>query len=331
MKQKIMLVCLALLLCFSVAMGEETIAPPQEDGLVELTEEDLLEKMAEEEQGDGFVVLPEESELDIRSTYNLMLIGTDAYTDDSRGRSDTTVLVQLDTDQKTVKMVSFLRDMYVKIPGKGSNRINASYAWGGAELLEKTLAENFGVTVYAYVAVNFERLVDVIDAIGGVEVEVSEAERVQLNSILKFYNTKIGDKESDQLLEQSGYQLLTGKQALCFSRIRKIDSDFARTSRQRTVIEAAFHKVMEMDMISISALIMQNMDAVETDLTLNDALELIPMAIVAKNATFDSMTVPMEGAYSSRFVNGMAVLVPDMSKNVAAVAEFLNLPTADAE
>ena len=310
MKQKIMLVCLALLLCFSVAMGEETIAPPQEDGLVELTEEDLLEKMAEEEQGDGFVVLPEESELDIRSTYNLLLIGT---------------------DQKTVKMVSFLRDMYVKIPGKGSNRINASYAWGGAELLEKTLAENFGVTVDAYVAVNFERLVDVIDAIGGVEVEVSEAERVQLNSILKFYNTKIGDKESDQLLEQSGYQLLTGKQALCFSRIRKIDSDFARTSRQRTVIEAAFHKVMEMDMISISALIMQNMDAVETDLTLNDALELIPMAIVAKNATFDSMTVPMEGAYSSRFVNGMAVLVPDMNKNVAAVAEFLNLPTADAE
>lgn len=100
MKQKIMLVCLALLLCFSVAMGEETIAPPQEDGLVELTEEDLLEKMAEEEQGDGFVVLPEESELDIRSTYNLLLIGTDAYTDDSRGRSDTTVLVQLDTDQK---------------------------------------------------------------------------------------------------------------------------------------------------------------------------------------------------------------------------------------
>ena len=180
-------------------------------------------------------------------------------------------------------------------------------------------------------AVNFERLVDVIDAIGGVEVEVSEAERVQLNSILKFYNTKIGDKESDQLLEQSGYQLLTGKQALCFSRIRKIDSDFARTSRQRTVIEAAFHKVMELDMISISALIMQNMDAVETDLTLSDALELIPMAIVAKNATFDSMTVPMEGAYSSRFVNRMAVLVPDMSKNVAAVAEFLNLPTADAE
>ena len=69
----------------------------------------------------------------------------------------------------------------------------------------------------------------------------------------------------------------------------------------------------------------------QTYLTLNDALELIPMAIVAKNATFDSMTVPMEGAYSSRFVNGMAVLVPDMSKNVAAVAEFLNLPTADAE
>ena len=175
--------------------------------------------------------------------------------------------------------------MYVKIPGRGSNRINASYAKGGASLLEKTLEQNFGVTVDAHVGGgNFDRLVNVIDAIGGVEVEVSEAERVQVNSILRFYNTKIGADERDQLLNESGVQLLTGKQALCFSRIRKIDNDFKRSSRQRQVIEAAFHKVMNLDMISLSALIIQNMDAVETDLGLSDALELIPMAMVAKNA-----------------------------------------------
>lgn len=321
MKQKLLILLTVLcLLCCAAALGEET---PGGDELIPLTEDELLDMMAAEEDGAGLVVLPEDSDINIRSTYNLLLIGTDAYTENNRGRSDTTVLVQMDTENRTIKMVSFLRDMYVKIPGRGSNRLNASYNWGGADLLIRTLEENFGVQVDAYVAVNFERLVKVIDALGGVEIQVSEAERVQLNSILKFYNTKIGDPEADQLLEEPGLKLLTGKQALCYSRIRKIDNDFNRTSRQRTVIEAAFHKAMELDMLQLSALIMQNMDVVVTDLTLAEALDLIPMAIVAKNATFESMTVPVEGGYSSRFVDGMSVLVPNLKKNRAAITEFL--------
>ena len=320
MKQKLIALLLIFALVLPAALAEDSMQV-EDDDLVSLTEEELLEKMADDDS--GMTVLPEDSDLNIRSTYNLLLIGTDSYSDTTRGRSDTTILVQMDTERKTIKMVSFLRDMYVKIPGRGSNRINASYAKGGAKLLIKTLEQNFGVTVDAYVAVNFDRLVNVIDAIGGVEVEVSEAERVQVNSILRFYNTKIGADESDQLLNESGTQLLTGKQALCFSRIRKIDSDFNRTSRQRKVIEAAFHKVMDLDMISLSALVIQNMDAVETDLGLSDALELVPMALVAKNATFSSLTIPVNGGYSNRTIDGMAVLVPNLKKNVQAIQEFL--------
>ena len=320
MKQKLIALLLIFALVLPAALAENSMQV-EDDDLVSLTEEELLEKMADDDS--GMTVLPEDSDLNIRSTYNLLLIGTDSYSETTRGRSDTTILVQMDTEKKTIKMVSFLRDMYVKIPGRGSNRINASYAKGGAKLLIKTLEQNFGVTVDAYVAVNFDRLVNVIDAIGGVEVEVSEAERVQVNSILRFYNTKIGADESDQLLNESGTQLLTGKQALCFSRIRKIDSDFNRTSRQRKVIEAAFHKVMDLDMISLSALVIQNMDAVETDLGLSDALELVPMALVAKNATFSSLTIPVDGGYSNRTIDGMAVLVPNLKKNVQAIQEFL--------
>lgn len=320
MKQKLIALLLIFALVLPVALAENSMQV-EDDDLESLTEEELLEKMADDDS--GMTVLPEDSDLNIRSTYNLLLIGTDSYSETTRGRSDTTILVQMDTEKKTIKMVSFLRDMYVKIPGRGSNRINASYAKGGAKLLIKTLEQNFGVTVDAYVAVNFDRLVNVIDAIGGVEVEVSEAERVQVNSILRFYNTKIGADESDQLLNESGTQLLTGKQALCFSRIRKIDSDFNRTSRQRKVIEAAFHKVMDLDMISLSALVIQNMDAVETDLGLSDALELVPMALVAKNATFSSLTIPVDGGYSNRTIDGMAVLVPNLKKNVQAIQEFL--------
>lgn len=320
MKQKLIALLLIFALVLPAALAENSMQV-EDDDLVSLTEEELLEKMADDDS--GMTVLPEDSELNIRSTYNLLLIGTDSYSETTRGRSDTTILVQMDTEKKTIKMVSFLRDMYVKIPGRGSNRINASYAKGGAKLLIKTLEQNFGVTVDAYVAVNFDRLVNVIDAIGGVEVEVSEVERVQVNSILRFYNTKIGADESDQLLNENGTQLLTGKQALCFSRIRKIDSDFNRTSRQRKVIEAAFRKVMDLDMISLSALVIQNMDAVETDLGLSDALELVPMALVAKNATFSSLTIPVDGGYSNRTIDGMAVLVPNLKKNVQAIQDFL--------
>ena len=298
-----------------------------EDGLVVYSDDELLDMMAAipeegEEDNSAFLVLPEDIAMPEGNTYTILLVGSDAYDDDNRGRSDTVILVQVDGDAKTIRMASFLRDMYVKIPGKGSNRLNASYIWGGHELLRKTLETNFGVTADAYVEVNFERLVKVIDAIGGVEVEVSEKERQQVNSILRFYNEKIGDAAEDQLLQESGLVHLTGKQALCFSRIRKIDGDVQRTARQRKVLEAAFHKVTQLSMAEITMLILQNMDAVETDLTIADAIDLIPLALRCKNASFETLSIPVNGAGHHATVDGMAVFKPDLKKNQKALKEF---------
>ena len=293
------------------------------------TDDELLDMMAVipdegEEDNSAFLVLPEDIPMPPDNTYTILLVGSDAYDDDNRGRSDTTMLVQVDGQGKTIRMASFLRDMYVKIPGKGSNRLNASYIWGGEALLRKTLETNFGVTADAYVEVNFERLVKIIDAIDGVEVEVTEEERRQVNSILKFYNEKIGDRESDQLLEESGLVNLTGKQALCFSRIRKIDGDFQRTGRQRKVLEAAFRKVTQLSMAEISLLILQNMDAVNTDLTVADAVDLIPLALRCKNAAFETLAIPVAGSYTSTTVDGMAVIKPNLKKNRQALKDFFN-------
>ena len=315
------LACLAMTLLVAL-----TFAYAEETGY---TDDELLDMMAVipeegEEDNSAFLVLPEDIPMPKDNTYTILLVGSDAYDDDNRGRSDTTILVQVDGASKTIRMASFLRDMYVKIPGRGSNRLNASYIWGGEQLLRKTLESNFGVTADAYVEVNFERLVKVIDAIGGVEVEVTEAERQQVNSILKFYNGKIGDKENDQLLQESGLVHLTGKQALCYSRIRKIDGDFQRTGRQRKVLEAAFRKVTQLSMAEISMLILQNMDAVQTDLTIADAVDLIPLALRCKNASFETLAIPVEGSYSSATVDGMAVIKPNLKKNQQALKEFFN-------
>lgn len=315
------LACLAMTLLVAL-----TFAYAEETGY---TDDELLDMMAVipeegEEDNSAFLVLPEDIPMPKNNTYTILLVGSDAYDDDNRGRSDTTILVQVDGASKTIRMASFLRDMYVKIPGRGSNRLNASYIWGGEKLLRKTLESNFGVTADAYVEVNFERLVKVIDAIGGVAVEVTEAERQQVNSILKFYNGKIGDKENDQLLQESGLVHLTGKQALCYSRIRKIDGDFQRTGRQRKVLEAAFRKVTQLSMAEISMLILQNMDAVKTDLTIADAVDLIPLALRCKNASFETLAIPVEGSYSSTTVDGMAVIKPNLKKNQQALKKFFN-------
>lgn len=318
------------LVCFVLAAFFVLSCALAEDGLKNYSDDELLDMMAAipeegEEDNSAFMVLPEDIAMPEDDIYTLLLVGSDAYSGDGRGRSDTTILVQVDGTSKTIRMASFLRDTYVKIPGKGSNRLNASYIWGGEELLRKTLETNFGVTADAYVEVNFERLVQVVDGIGGVEVEVSEKERRQVNSILKFYNVKIGDAESDQLLEESGLVNLTGKQALCYSRIRKIDGDFQRTGRQRKVLEAAFHKVTQLSMAEISTLVLQNISAVRTDLTIFDAVDLIPLALRCKNAEFETMTVPAAGTYKSTTIDGMAVLRPDLKKNQAMLKEFFHL------
>ena len=295
----------------------------EDDDLQPLSDEELLNILADDT---SFLVLPEDFDIDDENVFTLLLIGSDSYFADKRGRSDAVILVQLDAKAQTIKLASFMRDMYVTIPGKGKNRLNASYIWGGEKLLRRTLQANFGVTADAYVEVNFTRMIDVIDRIGGVDVEVSEKEMGQVNSILKFYNVKIGDKENDQLLTEYGPNThLTGKQALCFSRIRKIDGDAQRTARQRKVLEAAFRKVVSLDLTELTNLVVSNMDAVKTDLTLAQLVDLFPKALLCRNATFSTLQIPYQGTYKNSMRDGMSVVTFDASKNQEKLWDFFDV------
>lgn len=263
------------------------------------------------------------------SVFRMLLIGTDAYTVKQDGRSDTMILLQVDTRTRDIKMISFLRDLYVKISGHGKTRLNAAYVYGGVSLLKQTLEDNFGVTMDRTLTVNFSLMVELIDRIGGVTVDVSERERKQLNSILKFYNTHNGYKQRDQLLTESGVQHLTGKQALCYSRIRKIDSDFARTSRQRKVLEGVYQRVKELDGLTLAGILTETLSQVKTDMTLADAVALVPVLLKLNEAAFDELTIPVKNGYSSETISGMMVLVPNLNKNQDAIAEFLETDTAE--
>lgn len=235
---------------------------------------------------------------------NILLIGQDARPGEKRTRSDVMILCTFNKDTGTVVMTSFLRDLYVQIPGYGSNKMNAAYAWGGMELLDATLEKNFGIHVDGNVEVNFEQFADIIDTLGGVDIELRADEARLINSVVS------GSKLT------SGLQRLNGEQALFYSRIRALDADadFSRTNRQRKVLDSLIREFKNADLTTILSLLDQVLPMITTDMTSDEiigyATDLFPMLA---SANIVSQRVPFDGAYSGRRIDGKSVLVADMN------------------
>ncbi len=225
---------------------------------------------------------------------NIMLIGQDAREEGKRSRSDSMVLCSINPVTGKASLISFLRDMYVELPGRYSdNRLNTAYKFGGFELLDETLAQNFGVSVDGNVEVDFESFILAVDTIGGVEIELSEA-------------------EAEVVGVRAGKNLLTGEQALEYARIRKIDNDFNRTARQRNVIMAILNKARTLSIGELNSLVDELLPCIVTDMS-NEEIMSIAMKLIPMLRSLDISTyhVPGEDAYRSAKINGMAVLIPD--------------------
>ena len=158
---------------------------------------------------------------------NILLIGQDARAEGTQRNSDAMILCTINTATKTLTMTSFLRDMYVQIPGYGGNKINACYPLGGMSLLDKCLEQNFGVKVDANVAVDFSGFMKLIDMVGGVKINLTADEANYLN-----YRGNWDVTGNDGWQLKAGENVLTGSQALAYSRIRALGLDFERTERQ---------------------------------------------------------------------------------------------------
>jgi len=259
-------------------------------------------------------------------TFNLLLIGLDAYDAEETGRSDAMMLAQITPSTGDVKLISFLRDLYVSIPGHGRTRLNAAYVYGGAELLKRTLEENFHVRIDRTAAVNFSEMANMIDQIGGIEVEITKEELRELNDNLVRYNQHMGIPEMDGLLEESGLVRLSGVQALSFSRIRSLDSDFGRTGRQQQVLLGILRQLTTLDLFRLMGLAITNLGKLDTDLTLGDIRALAPLVTNGSNLRLRTAHVPFDGAYRDALINNMWVLEADLPVNTRLIQEFLQTP-----
>lgn len=249
MYKRLLCLLLGLMLCCLPALGEEELEMTND----EITR--LLWEMYQTENGDiDYTVLPDDYQTPIEGksgVYNLLLLGIDNPGSAITGRSDTMLLASLNARTGTLKLISFMRDTYVAIPHHGHNKLNAAYAYGGAELLLETLEASFGVQVDGYVAVNYQLMADLVDAIGGVELTVTKDEMKKLNGILEYYNRQREADRSEQLLTEYGDLRLTGLQTMSYARIRKLDSDFVRVERQQRVVQAIYRQLGTLDLMQL--------------------------------------------------------------------------------
>ena len=291
----------------SIDTGDETSStPPSEDTAVQET----TTIPNTQETTENLVDMKDNEE-----TFRILLIGVDSKVDDLRGRSDTMILFDINPNTKKIIMTSLLRDIYVDIPGRGSDRINAAYAYGGAKLLTQTIAKSFGIQVDKYVIVNFGMVCDIVDALGGVEVDVTEEElkEINLNALVREHSG------TDQLPESCvGIVRLNGRQALAYARIRRIDSDFARTGRQREIITASIEKLKQTDIFEINTLLNEILPQVTTNLTEKDILSLLAMAIKRKDYSIESMAIPVSGTWEYVTIDKKAVIKIDFAANAKA-------------
>lgn len=234
---------------------------------------------------------------------NILLIGQDRRPGEVRARSDAMILVSINKEKKTISMVSFLRDNYVQIPdGYMDNRLNAAFAFGGMQLLDDTLALNFGVKIDRNVEVDFESFTKVIDLVGGVDVELTAAEVEYMDP-----KGKLGLRE--------GMNHLNGEMALNYSRIRKLDSDFGRTGRQRNVLNAVAASVKNMSISDVLTLANEVLPMLTTDMSNSEMIkyvtEFLPILISADG--INSTRVPVGEEYYYATIRGMSVVVPDLA------------------
>lgn len=248
----------------------------------------------------------------IEGVINIALYGVDSRNNDYEGRSDAIMICSVNGKTGKVKLISVARDTYVSVPGYYDTKINHAYAYGGPELAIQTLNENFGMDVKDYVTVNFDSLAEVIDEMGGVTIDVTEAERQQINLYLL----------DGEPLQETGMVNLTGGQAVSYSRIRKIDSDNMRASRQREVLAALFDKALDINPLNYPSYVRKFAPMVETSLSNEEILKIA--AVGLKSPKLEQGAFPNDYIYSTgQTINGAWHYVYDLGQATDMLHQYI--------
>lgn len=226
---------------------------------------------------------------DYTEVQNIALLGLDTRDDNKTGRSDAIVILTIDKANRKIKLTSIARDSYVAIEGHKNDKLTHAYAFGKSQLAVKTLNQNFGLEITDYVTMNFFELARIIDFIGGVTVEVDDAEFKELNSYV-IPTTDFKDITCEYL-KSAGLQKLSGAQAVCYARIRHTDGDIERGNRQKEVLTAMFSEVKNLNPLKLPELAKLVLSECETSLETKDIMDLGIWAVLSA-PEFEQLSIP---------------------------------------
>lgn len=252
------------------------------------------------------------------SPFNVLLLGVDTM-DEGAQRSDTMIIASIDGE--TLRLTSVQRDMVVEIAGHGRNKINAAYAFGGPELAMRTVNEALDLNIMRYAVVDFTVLVKMVDALGGIDLKISEAEMEHINRNV-LLSRKVFEPlgyRATELTEYGDDVRLNGLRALGYARIRKLDSDFMRTSRQRKVIDAMLSRLKSQlwNPVVVARFVSAGLSGVETNLSPVELLSLGEKALFS--GEIEQLRLPVDGSYSD---NGSSLTITDRDENIHRFRKF---------
>lgn len=299
-----------------VSVAENGSVPDGADstGLTD-SEAEALKKQNEEEAANADVSLPDDN-----NVYNLLLVGVDRRDTSWSGNSDSMILLSINKNTKKITMMSFMRDLYANIEGHGVRKLNAACAYGGCPLLVKTIEQNYKVHIDNYAWVDFNSMVQIVDAVGGLDLTISDAEAESANGSIREMCALMNKDASSELFTKGGNMHCDGIQAVAYGRIRHVgNSDYQRTERQRIIMTKIIQKARKMSLGELNSFASTVLPLVHHDIPAGTVLSLTTSAPAILKYDVVQSRVP----YDDHFTVEKEILNPDMAYTISRIQEEL--------
>ena len=246
-----------------------------------------------------------------KRVHNILLMGVDTMSTSDSTRSDAMILLSLDAVHGSVKLTTFMRDMYVTIPGHGDTKLTHACMYAGPQLTVDTIEMNFGVDIDAYVKIGYDVFIELVDGVGGITVaEIDGTESWAL-------------AEENVYIEPGTNIHLNGEQAIKYVRIRHGQSDFARTERQREAITLILGQARKTNPLTLLRLARKIAGEVESSVPRAEFALLALRALRCVFHTPEQQQIPADGTWSDATRGGMAVLLVDFEANRKILKNFI--------
>ena len=253
----------------------------------------------------------------VEEVKTIALFGTDSRDTEnmSDGRADSIMIVSINTVNKSIKLISIPRDTYVEIPGHGKDKINHSYVYGKEQLLLKTINKNFGLSITEYATIDFSGLINIINDVGGIEVEITKEEMEYING--RCYEEYAITGNAKTKLTNFGKVNLNGEQALAHSRNRTVGNDFVRASRQRSVFESLIKKVSNQNIMKTLDISNSFFKQIKTNISFGDCVNPIRSFVFNKDKYLSnilSAQIPSKEYSKDKMIGGVYYFTTDYDK-----------------